>query len=142
MRLVTAATILALFPMLLAGCGGGVDDHARVEANLQHYLLSSAPGDTALPIGAGAPRVKDNGCFKLDKNAAWPDPFHLPPPVRLALWNCLVQFGTLATALTVAVDDSAEVVAAATGGMLRRPKPNSYRPNPCKPEPTTPTGSC
>jgi hypothetical protein len=140
-RLVTVATTVALSVVLFAGCSGGGDDHAKVEANLQHYLVSLAPGDSPFPIGAGTPRVKDNRCFELDRGSGWPNPLDVPPPPRLALWNCVVEFGTLAMPVTIAVDDSAGVVAAAQGGMLRGPKPKRYRRNLCKPVPTTRTGS-
>jgi hypothetical protein len=50
--------------VLVAGCGGG-EDHAKVEASLQDYLVSSAPEDAPFPVGAGTPRVRDNGCTDL-----------------------------------------------------------------------------
>ena len=134
------AAIVALTVVLFAGCGGG-GDYARVEANLQHYLISLAPGEARFPIGAGSPRVKDNGCFKLEKGSAWPNPLDQPLPPRLALWNCTITFGTLATPVTVAVNDSSEVVAATPGGMLREPKPTiTYRQGQCNPVPPTRTG--
>jgi hypothetical protein len=112
------AAIVALTVVPFAGCGGGGDDHAQVEANLQHYLIGLARGEARFPIGAGSPRVKDNGCFKLEKGSVWPNPLDQPLPPRLALWNCVVKFGTIATPVTVAVDDSTEVVAATPGAML------------------------
>jgi hypothetical protein len=103
-RLVVVAGILALTAVLLAGCGGG-DDHAKVEASLQHYLVSLVPEKGPFPIGAGPARVKDNGCK--DR--------HVKDRMGLALWACVVKFGTLALPVVVAVDDSTEVVAAFPG---------------------------
>ena len=117
------AGMLALTTVLLAGCGGGSDDQAKVEASLQHYLLSSLPQDAGFPIGAGTPRVKDNGCFKRE-GAAWPEGAVWPgfddPRAPDALWQCVVTFGTYAMPVTVAVDDNTEVVGAAPGLVLRK----------------------
>jgi hypothetical protein len=123
-RLVLASASVALTMMLFAGCGGGGgDDPAKVEASLQRYLVSAAPEDVPFPIGAGAPRVKDNGCSKLEKGSTWPNPLDVPPPARFARWNCVVEAGTLATPVTVAVNDSTEIVAATQGGWLPRHTP-------------------
>ena len=64
-RLVLVAAIVALTVVLLAGCGGGADDRAKVEANLQRFLATPehAPG---FPVGGGPPRVKDHACFKVE----------------------------------------------------------------------------
>jgi hypothetical protein len=121
--------VVALAAVLLAGCGGVGDDRAKVEASLQHFLLGLVPGEARFPIGAGAPRVKDNGCFKLEGGSVWPNPLEVSPPSRLTRWNCVVKFGTLAIPVTVAVDAAAEVVAATQGGMLREGKPNASQPS-------------
>ena len=58
------AGVLVLTAVLLAGCGGGGgggDDHEKVEASLQHYLVSLVPQDAPFPIRAGAPRVTAAG---------------------------------------------------------------------------------
>jgi hypothetical protein len=143
-RLVMVAAIVALTAVLFAGCGGG-GDRARVEANLQHYLVSLVPRDSAFPIGAGAPRVEDNGCFKIVEGPVGPSPQAVPPPrwrsfrTGIARWNCVVEFGTVAMPVAVTVDKSSEVVAAEPGGMLRLPKPRIYE-NMSKPVSTTQTG--
>jgi hypothetical protein len=111
-RLVVVAGILALTAVLLAGCGGG-DDRAKVEASLQHYLVSLVPEEGPFPIGAGPARVKDNGCK--DRN--------VKDRMGLALWACVVEFGTLALPVVVAVDDSTEVVAAFPGDLFKQFKP-------------------
>jgi hypothetical protein len=108
--------------VLSAGCGGGGDDQAKVEASLQHYLVSLVPGNAPFPIGLGPPRV--NRCW-VEKRLDWPG-FYDPAPTRRGpLWQCAVKYGTLATPVTVAVDDSSEVVAAVPGGTLREIKPKS-----------------
>ena len=60
------AAILALVASLLTGCGGGGgDEAAKVEANLQRFLVTPehSPG---FPVGGGPPRVKDHSCFKVE----------------------------------------------------------------------------
>lgn len=68
-RLVLVAASVALTVVLSAGCGGGGDDPAKVEANLQRFLATpeNSPG---LPVGGGPPRVKDNSCFKVEGSQA------------------------------------------------------------------------
>jgi hypothetical protein len=127
-RLVMVAGILALAAVLSAGCGGGGGDHAKVEASLHRYLVSLVPGDAPFPVGAGTPRVRENSCkdrhVKIEKALAWPGvQGRFRQPLGLALWQCVVKFGTLATPVLVAVDDSTEVVAAAPGGTLKEAKP-------------------
>jgi hypothetical protein len=126
-RLVMVAGVLVLTAVLLAGCGGGTSDaQAKVEASLRHYLVRLGPEDGGFPIGAGSPRVRGEGCFKL-KGAAWP--FYGPRPPG-ALWQCVVEFETFAMPVTVAVDDSTEVVAAVPGGTFRGIKPlREIKPN-------------
>jgi hypothetical protein len=107
---------VVLTGLLLAGCcGGGDDDQAKVEASLQHYLVSLGPEAGPFPIGAGTLRVRGRGCFKLE-GAAWPG---YGPRPHVALWQCVVEFETFAMTVTVAVDESNEVVAAVPGGTLR-----------------------
>ena len=120
------AATLALAAVLLAGCGGSADDQAKVEAGMRHYLVSLAPQDAPFPVGAGTPRVKNNGCFKLGKDSLGPNLRPLPP--RLALWNCVIKFGTLATPVIVTVRDSTEVVFAMPGGVLKEVEPNASQP--------------
>jgi hypothetical protein len=114
--LAVATAILALIAVLLAGCGGG-DDSAKVETSLRDYISGLFPEDSPFPIGAGIPRVKDNGCKgplhlnfeRLESTPAWRSG-NLKKGERFALWSCLVRFGTLALPVLVAVDDSTEVV--------------------------------
>ena len=148
-RLVLVAAIGAFTVVLFAGCGGSGDDRAEVEANLQHYLLGLAPGIAPFPTGAGGPQVEDNGCFKLGRprfGPGGPPPNYVSPrpgqsfrPIAVASWNCVVKFGSVAMPVTVDVDKSSEVVAAAPSVMLRQqPKPRIYQ-NTCKPEPKSRT---
>jgi hypothetical protein len=110
-----ALTALAV-AVPLAGCGGGGggDDRATVEANLRDYLATgthSAP----FPIGAGPPRVKENGCKDLHRKF---NPRELLRPgwtkfkkgEKFAAWVCVVRFKKLALPVAVAVKDSTEVV--------------------------------
>jgi hypothetical protein len=118
-RLIMVTGVLALTAALVAGCSGG-DDPAKVEASLQHYLDNSDPEGTALPLGVGAPQVRDNGCKDLHVKA---EPGQVLSSRNLAvrmregvaLWSCVVRFGTLALPVLVAVDDSTEVVWEAPG---------------------------
>ena len=68
-RLVLLAASVTLSVVLLAGCGGGGDDQAKVEANLQRFLATPEhpPG---FPVGGGPPRVKDHSCFKVEGSQA------------------------------------------------------------------------
>lgn len=121
-RLLMVTGILALTAALLAGCGGG-NDHAKVEANLQHYLGNLTPEYAPFPAGAGSPRVKDNGCkdrqVKTKKGQVLSSRIlTVRMGEGLALWSCVVRFGTtLAMPVLVAVDDSTEVVFAAPGDL-------------------------
>jgi hypothetical protein len=148
-RLVLVAAIGAFTVVLFAGCGGSGDDRAEVEANLQHYLLSPGPRVASFPTGAGVPRVEDNRCFKVGKarlGLAGPPPNYVSPrpgqsfrPIAVASWKCVVKFGSVAMPVTVDVNKSSEVVAAAPSAMLReQPKPRIYQ-NTCKPEPKSRT---
>jgi hypothetical protein len=136
-RLVMVAGVLVLTAVLLAGCGGGGGyDPVKVEASLQLYLGSLVPEDSPIPIGAGAPRVKDNSCKDQHVTIGKALPFLMwDPHVRidkaLALWACVVRFGTtLATPVLVAVDDSTEVVDVVPGGTFRGIKPlREIKPN-------------
>lgn len=119
-RPVMVTGILALIAVLLAGCGGG-SDHAKVEASLRHYLGNLTPEYAPFPIGAGRPRIADNGCKDRHLKFEWPE-FSAPglsgklrKGATFALWSCAVRFGTLAMPLLVAVDDRTEVVFAAPG---------------------------
>jgi hypothetical protein len=68
-RLVLVAASVTLTVVLFAGCGGGGDDRAKVEANLQRFLATPehAPG---FPVGGGPPQVKDHSCFKVEGSHA------------------------------------------------------------------------
>ena len=113
---------LALAAMLLTGCGGGGDDQARVEASLRHYFSTLNPEDSGFPAGAGPPRVKDNGCVKLE-----PAPLTLPFDKvrvnghvwlftprrrRVSFWRCAVIFGTYRPMRVAVVVDGTKVVGA------------------------------
>ena len=125
-RFVMVASILMLTAVPLAGCGGD-DDQAKVEASLQHYLVSLGPEDGPFPIGAGTPQVKDNGCkdrhVKIEKaHVLSTRNLHVKIGKVVAIWACVVKFGTLAMPVVVAVDDGTDVVAASPG-VFKRFKP-------------------
>jgi hypothetical protein len=120
--LVFLSAALALAAMLLTGCGGGGDDQATVEASLRHYFSTLNPEDSGFPAGAGPPRVKDNGCVKVE-----PAPLTLPLDkvrvnghVRLftprrrraSFWHCAVIFGTYRPMRVAVVVDGTKVVGA------------------------------
>jgi hypothetical protein len=104
---------LAVTVVLLAGCGGGGDDQAKVEASLQRYLVSLVPADGPFPIGAGPARVKDDACK--DR--------HMEDGKGYALWACVVKFGAYPMPVVVAVDDDTEVVTALPGNLFKKFKP-------------------
>lgn len=136
-RLLPVAGTLALVAVLFAGCGGGGDERASIEASLRTYLGTLVPEESAFPIGAGAPRVADNSCRDGHvKTGAGNRPafrsrsLNDPTPsggvrVRegLALWSCVVRFARVAFPVLVAVDDSTEVVWAAPGPSASTPPP-------------------
>ena len=110
---------LALTVAVSASCGGGGDDQAKVEASLQHYL-DRLPQPNAFPIGAGVPQVRDNGCkdrnVKTEKGQLLSSrnvSFFMGE--RVALWSCVVRFGTLEQPVLVGVGESTKVVWATPG---------------------------
>jgi hypothetical protein len=119
-RLVIVTGILALSAVLLAGCGGG-DDPAKVEASLRDYLRNlPSPEDSPFPTGAGYPRVKSNGCkdrhVKIEKGQVlFSRNVTARIPEGLALWSCVLRFGSLALPVLVAVDNSTKVFWATPG---------------------------
>jgi hypothetical protein len=133
-RLVLVATSVTLTMMLFAGCGGGGDDRAKVEANVQHYLAGLPPDGNPFPIGAGMPRVRHNSCrdrhVKVEKG-------HLMVSrsvtskvgIDVALWTCVVKLGTLAMPVNVVVRDGTEVVGVVPGELLREEEPNASYPS-------------
>ena len=116
-KLLTVAEGLTLGAVLFAGCSGGADDRATVEAGLRHYLSTFSPEGSAFPSGAGPPRVKHEGCKDLNRKV---DPRPLPGwndgDKKVALWLCVVSFKRLTLPVAVAVNDSTEVVWAWPGG--------------------------
>jgi hypothetical protein len=107
---------LALTVVLLAGCGSG-DDRPTIEDSLRDYLGAMNPEHSSFPVGAGVPRVRHGACKdghvrvqkgKLLSDAAgmWRAKF----PEEVALWSCVVTFGSIAQQTTVAVTDSTKVV--------------------------------
>jgi hypothetical protein len=99
---------VALTAALAACGGGGSDDRAKVEASLRDYLSTLDPQacvgsrfcqQGVFPLGAGPPRVRENSCKKLQMPV-------VPPgrnPKGLSGWSCVVTFGSVKTALPVAV---------------------------------------
>jgi hypothetical protein len=113
-RVLVVALGLALTPLWLVGCGG-TDNRAKVEASLRHYVNNLAPEKGPFPIGAGTPQVRDNGCK--DRHVKTKKGQYLSSRNvyarmgdGLALWSCVVRFGTLAIPVLVAVVDRTEVV--------------------------------
>jgi hypothetical protein len=135
-RLIIVTGISALSATLFSGCGGA-DDRAKVEASLRHYVSNLDPeapprwtgatnrtffpiGATHFPIGAGPPRIQKNGCKDRHVEAKNGQMLSSPTwtaflPEDLALWSCVIKFGSYATAVLVGVNDSTEVVFATAG---------------------------
>ncbi len=108
---------VALTAMLLAGCGGGADPGAKVEAALGNYLSTVDPLKAGFPVGAGFPRVRHKACkdghFKVEKGQVLSDKAGMSRarfPEEVALWSCVVTVGSLVLPTTVAVTGSTEVV--------------------------------
>jgi hypothetical protein len=85
-------------------------------------------------MGAGTPRVKDNSCkdrhIKVEKgHVMWSRTVSFMVGMRVALWTCVVKFGTVATPVNVVVDDRTEVVHAVPGELLKVDKPNASQPS-------------
>src|SRR5262249_22061792 len=124
--LVSSLAALALIAVLLAGCAGA-DNGVNVEASLRHYLSTLTPEAGAFPIGAGPPRVKDNGCtdrhVKTKRGQAYS--FHSATvllPEGLALWSCVVTFrNSLTLPVAVAVKGS-EIVGVFPGASQDAPR--------------------
>jgi hypothetical protein len=134
MRLVPLVGVLALAAVVLAGCGGGGDDQAKVEAGLRHHLVSLVPEHNPFPMGAGTPRLKANSCkdrhIKVEKgHVIWSRTVSFMIGRPVALWTCVVKFGTLATPVNVVVDDRTGVVHAVPGELLKVDKPNASQPS-------------
>jgi hypothetical protein len=108
---------LALTGVLLAGCGSG-NDRSTIEDSLQDYLGAMNPEHSSFPVAAGVvPRVRHGACkdghvrvqkgkLLSDAAGAWRARF----PEEVALWSCVVTFGSIAQQTTVAVTDSTKVV--------------------------------
>lgn len=107
---------LALTGALFAGCGSS-DDRPTVEESLRTYLGAVNPEQSSFLVGAGVPRVRDNACkdghvkvqkgkLLSDQAGQWKARF----PEEVALWSCVVRFGSLAQQATVAVTGSTKVV--------------------------------
>ncbi len=114
-RFLTVTGGLALVAVLFAGCGGGGDDGAKVEAGLRQYIASSVPDQTPFPVGAGPPRVKDHGCndrhLKYKKGQAFASrTAGVVLPEGIAVWSCVVEFRTLAMPVVVGVKGGTDVV--------------------------------
>jgi hypothetical protein len=109
---------LALTAMLLTACGGGAAvDGAKVEDSLRDYLGAIDAESSSFPTGAGFPRVRHKACtdqhVEVPKGQVLSDPggiWRARFPEEVALWSCVVTFGSLVQPTTVAVTGSAEVV--------------------------------
>ena len=120
---------LALSAMLLAACGGG-HDQAKVEASLQQYLSTLDPLHSLFPVGAGPPRVRENGCKKIQKGR-----LSARLPKGLAFWSCVVKFGKTALPVLVAMKGSGEVSWAAPTSRQVLPPATVYTGGPEQPRP-------
>jgi hypothetical protein len=115
-RLVPLAGVLALAAVLVAGCGRGGSDQAKVEANLQHYVSGLRPELSGFPMGLGPPKVKANSCSDRHigvekRDVLWSSTrFGVPVGIEGALWGCVVRVGTYVTRVNVVVVDRAKVV--------------------------------
>ena len=131
-RSIFLAVASVLIAVLLAACGGGGHQSAKVEDSLRQYISGLPPEEGAFPIGAGPPRVVDNGCT--DRHVTTKDGhvyhFHSAItylPSGLALWTCAVTFrSSLALRVGVAVKGS-KVVAVFPGT-----SPNAPRQSPAR----------
>jgi hypothetical protein len=124
-RLVPLAGALALAAVLVAGCGGGGNDPAKVEANLQQYLTGLPPQGTGFPMGLGPPKVKANSCrdrhVRVEKgDVMWSS---TRPGVPLGsggtLWGCVVKVGKYVARVNVLVADRSRVVGQWDGELLK-----------------------
>jgi hypothetical protein len=124
-RLVRLAGVVALAAVLLAGCGGGGNDPAKVEANLRQYLTGLPAEGTGFPMGLGPPKVKANSCrdrhVRVEKgDVMWSS---TRPGVPLgsggALWGCGVKVGRYVTRVNVLVVDRTRVVGEWDGVLLK-----------------------
>ena len=129
-RLVIVTGIFALSAPLFGGCGGA-DDRAKVEASLRHYVVNLDPealprgtggptNPTPFPIGAGPLRIQKNGCKDRHVEAKKGQTLSSRTwsaflPEDLALWSCVIKFGSYAMPVLVGVNDSTEVVLATPG---------------------------
>jgi hypothetical protein len=108
---------LALTAMLFAGCGGGGDDRVKVEDSLRDYLGTIDLSQSSFPVGAGVVlRVRHKACTDQHVKVQRGQVLSVPGmrrarfPEQVALWSCVVTFGSLALPTTVAVTGSTEVV--------------------------------
>lgn len=132
--LVVLPAALALTATLLTACGGS-DPRTKVEASLRHYLSTIDPKaclnsafcpQGAFPVGAGAPRVRENSCKKTHTGRIRPArTVRIRPvlPEGLTFWSCVVTFGKTAFPAAVAVKRSGEVYLATLMSQAAPPKP-------------------
>jgi hypothetical protein len=132
--LVVLPAALALTTLLLTACGGS-DPPTKVEAGLQHYLSTIDPKaclnsafcpQGAFPVGAGAPRVRENSCKETHPRLIRPAQTRPTRPARpegLTFWSCVVMFGKTAFPAAVAVKRSGEVYFATLVSQAPPPKP-------------------
>jgi hypothetical protein len=167
-RLVMVAAGVALTAVLFAGCGGGGDERAKVEANLQRFLATPEHAPS-FPAG-GPPRVKDNSCFKLEgshavlpliaakdvrpgmmvvlwrgmKVVAWPGSRSSAPVISSSYWNCLVKIGAnvVIPVIVAVADESNDVLMADPRLPNTESEPPRIYPNTCKPKTRTRGGTC
>lgn len=128
-----ASAGLSLTVVLFAACGGSGDASAKVAANLQHYLNASAPRQLrpgGFPVGAGPPRVKENGCRRIPRAQA-------RPRRSAQSWSCVVTFAHVPFRVLVAVNGADQIasVSLVPRHVLRPGTATVYQGGPKAPKP-------
>jgi len=104
---------LALTAVLLAACGGGGDERAKVEASLRQYVSTVIPEESGFPLGAGAPQVRKNSCKSHPRMEPPPDRTSRVRGARipegLTFWSCVATFAKTPFDVAVAVKRSGEI---------------------------------
>jgi len=124
-RVVPLLLLVAVVAVLSAGCGGGGDDGAKVEADLQRHMLGMPPEQTGFPLGLGPPKVKAGSCrdrnVRVEKrDVMWSSTrFGVPVGSAGALWGCVVKLGTYVTQVHVLVVAHTRVVRVWQGELIR-----------------------
>ena len=111
-RRLTVTAGLAFVAVLVASCGGGAADSAKVEAALRDWFGTVRPDETSFPQGAGVvPRVTTNSCKELAAGSSTSRPSRaVRLPKGRAIWTCVVRFGKVPMHAVVDVYNNTKVV--------------------------------